>query len=415
VPRPAAVAPTAFTRCIAHVDMDAFYASVEQLRHPELRGKPVVVGHDGPRGVVAAASYEARKFGIRSAMPSAMARRLCRQAIFVPADFAAYRDASAKVFAVFRRYTPVIEPLALDEAYLDLSADRDARANAERTAGSLKREIFEATGGLTASVGMGSCKVIAKVGSDLRKPDGTVIVPPGEEAAFLAPLPLRVLLGLGPTAEKRLDGLGLRTVGDLLAVPTEALRLRLGSSAEGFQAMARGEDPRAVSVPGMPKSISREVTFERDIEDAARLRQEVRALAQDVTRSLRSQSLWTRTVRLKVRYAGFETHTLQETFPVATDLDREFLAAADRLLAGAVASARPVRLIGIGAAGLVQAAQGDLLDTGGTRERALDQAMDQLRLRFGGAAVRRGPALGGPQRDFRRTDLDDVAEAGEEG
>jgi DNA polymerase-4 len=388
--------------------MDAFYASVEQLRRPELRGKPVVVGHDGPRGVVAAASYEARKFGIRSAMPSATARRLCRQAIFVPADFAAYREASAKVFSVLRRYTPVIEPLALDEAYLDLSADRDLRADAEGTARRLKSEILEATGGLTASVGIGTCKVVAKIGSDFRKPDGTVIVAPGAEAAFLAPLPLRMLPGLGPAAERRLDGLGLRTVGDLLAVPADVLRARLGNSAAGFLALARGDDPRPVSVPGVPKSISRETTFERDIEDPAALRQHVRALAQDVTRSLRSQTLWTRTVRLKIRYAGFETHTLQETLPVATDTDREFLAAADRLVAAATESRRPVRLVGIGAAGLVEATQPDLLDTGSARERSLDQAMDALRQRFGQGAVHRGPALGGPQRDFRREDLDEV-------
>jgi DNA polymerase-4 len=388
--------------------MDAFYASVEQLRRPELRGRPVVVGHDGPRGVVAAASYEARKFGIRSAMPSIVAKRLCREAIFIPADFVAYRDASARVFAVLRRYTPLIEPLALDEAYLDLSGDRDARADAEGTARRLKAEIWEATGGLTASVGIGSCKVVAKVGSDLRKPDGTVIVPPGQEQAFLAPLPLRVLPGLGPAAERRLDGLGLRTVGDLLRVPPDALQARLGNSAAGFRALASGIDPRPVSVPGMPKSISREVTFERDLEDPGQVRQEVRALAQDVTRTLRSQGLWTRTVRLKVRYAGFETHTLQETFPVATDTDREFLTAADRLVAQATAGGRPVRLIGIGAAGLVEATQADLLDSGATRERALDHAMDELRSRFGGTAVRRGPALGGPQRDFRREDLDEV-------
>jgi DNA polymerase IV len=388
--------------------MDAFYASVEQLRRPELRGKPVVVGHDGPRGVVAAASYEARKFGIRSAMPSASARRLCRQAIFVPADFAAYREASATVFSVLRRYTPVIEPLALDEAYLDLSGDRDARADGEGTARRLKAEIRQATGGLTASVGIGTCKVIAKVGSDLRKPDGTVIVAPGHEAEFLAPLPLRVLPGLGPAAEKRLEGLGLRTVSDLLRVPPEALRARLGNSAAGFQCLARGQDPRPVTVPGMPRSISREVTFERDIEDPGRIRQEVRALAQDVTRSLRSQRLWTRTARLKIRYAGFETHTFQETFSVATDTDREFLGAADRLLAQATSSGRPVRLVGIGASGLVDATQGELLDTGSARERALDHAMDELRRRFGGSAVRRGTVLGGPQRDFRREDLDEV-------
>jgi len=389
--------------------MDAFYASVEQLRRPELRGRPVVVGHDGPRGVVAAASYEARRFGIRSAMPSATARRLCREAVFVPADFDAYREASARVFAVFSRHTPLVEPLALDEAYLDLSGDRDARSAAESTAATLKRQIREATGGLTASVGIGTCKVVAKVGSDLRKPDGTVVVPPGTEASFLAPLPLRVLPGLGPAAEKRLEGLGLRTVADLLEVPADILRARLGGSADGFRALASGDDPRPVTVPGRPKSISREVTFERDVVDPQLLRHQLRGLAQDVTRSLRKRALWCRTVRLKVRYTtGFETHTLQATLPAATDTDREFLATADRLLAEVIADGRPVRLVGIGAANLVESEQADLFGGGETRDRALDAAMDQLRSRFGDTAVSRGPAIGLRQLDFRRDDIDSV-------
>jgi DNA polymerase-4 len=395
--------------------MDAFYTSVEQLRNPELRGRPVVVGHDGPRGVVAAASYEARRFGIHSAMPSATARRLCRQAIFIPADFAAYRAASSQVFAVLRRYTPVIEPLALDEAYLDLSGDRDARAAAEATARRLKVQIRQATGGLTASVGIGSCKVVAKVGSDLRKPDGMVVVPPGSEAEFLAPLPMRVLPGLGPAAGRRLEGLGLRTVADLARLPGDLLRARLGNAAAGLQALARGEDPRPVSVPGPPKSISREVTFEKDIEDIATLRREVRVLAQDVARSLRAQSLWARTVRMKVRYAGFETHTLQATLSGGTDSDRELMGVADQLLAQATAAGRPVRLIGIGAAAFSEAAQPGLLDNAGARDRALDSALDQLRQRFGSSAVRRGPAVGGRQLDFRREDLDAVGDPGEDG
>lgn len=402
-------------RCIAHVDMDAFYASVEQLRNPELRGQPVVVGHDGPRGVVAAASYEARRFGIHSAMPSAMAKRLCHQAIFIPADFAAYRAASSRVFGVLRRYTPVIEPVALDEAYLDLSGDRDARAGAEAAARRLKLEIHEATGGLTASVGIGSCKVVAKVGSDLRKPDGMVVVPPGTEAEFLAPLPIRVLPGLGPAAERRLAGLGLRTVADLAGLSGDVLRARLGNAAAGLQALARGEDPRPVSVPGSPRSISREVTFERDIEDTAALRREVRVLAQDVAHSLRARSLWARTVRMKVRYAGFETHTLQATLPGGTDSDREFLGVADQLLAQATAAGRPVRLIGIGATGLSEAGQPGLLDGAGARDRALDSALDQLRERFGSSSVRRGPAVGGRQLDFRRDDLDAVGGPGADG
>jgi DNA polymerase-4 len=393
--------------------MDAFYASVEQLRRPELRGKPVVVGHDGPRGVVAAASYEARKFGIRSAMPSATARRLCPPAIFIGADFAAYRQASSLVFSVLRRYSPVIEPLSLDEAYLDLSGNREARAEPEAVGRRLKAEVLEATGGLTAAVGVAAVKAVAKIASEYRKPDGLVVVPPGTERSFLAPLPLRVLPGLGPAAERRLDGLGLKTVGDLAATPVEVLTARLGSSAPLLLAMALGDDPRPVSVPGLPKSISREVTFERDVRDRSTLRRTVRSLAQDVTQSLRRNGMWARTVRLKVRFEGFDTHTFQSTLTVATDLDDEVLATADRLLGEALAEPRPVRLIGIGAAGLSEATQDSLFDQERSRRRSLDSAMDQLRRRFGPAAVRRGQLAAPDQRDFRRDDLDTVS--GEDG
>jgi DNA polymerase-4 len=392
--------------------MDAFYASVEQLRRPELRGKPVVVGHDGPRGVVATASYEARKFGVHSAMPSATVRRLCPQAIFIGPDFTAYRDASSVVFSVLRRYTPVIEPLSLDEAYLDLSGNREARAAPEAVGQRLKAEVLQATGGLTSSVGIATVKAVAKIASDYRKPDGLVVVPPGTEAVFLAPLPLRVLPGLGPAAERRLDGLGLKTVGDIAATPVEVLTARLGSSGATLRATAVGDDPRPVSAPGSPKSISREVTFERDVRDLASLRGTVRALAQDVTQSLRRNGLWARTVRLKVRFEGFETHTFQSTLATATDLDGEVLAAADRLLGEALAEPRPVRLIGIGAAGLTEATEDGLFDQERSRRRSLDIAMDQLRRRFGPQAVHRGQQAPGEQRDFRRDDLDTVTREG---
>ena len=388
--------------------MDAFYASVEQLRRPELRGRPVIVGHDGPRGVVAAASYEARQFGIRSAMPSATARRLCPAAIFVPADFSAYREASARVFAVLRGYTPVIEPLALDEAYLDLSGNREARSNPEAVGARIKVEVRQATGGLTASVGVAASKVVAKIASDLRKPDGLVVVAPGTEAGFLAPLPIRVLPGLGPAGERRLDGLGLRTVGDIAALPLDALMARLGSSGAGLKALALGDDPRPVTIPGLPKSISREVTFERDVADPQSLRRTVRGLAQEVTQSVRRQRLWARTIRLKVRFAGFETHTFQATLAAATDLDDDFLATADQLLGQALADGRPVRLIGIGAANLLEATQDSLFDEDRRRRRALDGALDQLRQRFGPAAVLRGRPVSTEQKDFRRDDIDSV-------
>ena len=392
--------------------MDAFYASVEQMRNPALRGKPVIVGHDGPRGVVAAASYEVRKFGVHSAMPSATARRLCPAAIFVPPDFTAYRDASAGVFSVLREYTPLIEPLSLDEAFLDLSGNRDAREAPEATAVELKRRVDRATGGLTSSVGIATSKVVAKVASDLRKPDGLVVVWPGDESSFLSPLPMRVLPGLGPAAERRLTGLGLRTVGDLAQLPDGVLAARLGSHGAELRRLAAGDDPRPVSVPGLPKSISREVTFERDVSDPTELRRTVRALAQDVTQSLRRHRLWARTVRLKLRYAGFETHTHQATLDAATDGDREFLGVVDRLIHEAIPAPRPIRLIGIGAAGITEDTQPELFDPARDRHHALDAAMDQLRARFGADAVGRGvPGPAGPHRqlDFRREDIDSVS------
>jgi DNA polymerase-4 len=386
--------------------MDAFYASVELLRRPEIRGRPVIVGHDGPRGVVAAASYEARRFGVHSAMPTATARRLCPTLVVIPTDFQAYREASARVFTVLRTYTPVIEPLALDEAYLDLSGSREARHQPEAVGRRLKVAIREATGGLTASVGVATSKAVAKIASDLRKPDGLVVVPPGTEAAFLAPLSLRALPGLGPAGERRLDGLGLATVGDIAATPVEILSARLGGYGATLKALAQGEDPRMVSLPGMPKSISREVTFERDVVDREALRRTVRTLAQDVTQSLRRHRLGARAVRLKVRFAGFETHTFQATLPTATDLDDDVLATADRLLGDALSRPRPVRLIGIGAAGLSEASQQGLFDDARLRRRALDGALDQLRQRFGPRAVLRGRPVHADQRDFRRDDLD---------
>src|SRR5438309_2596997 len=272
--------------CILHIDMDAFYASVEQLRHPELRGKPVIVGGDGRRGVVAAASYEARRFGVRSAMPAGEARRLCPNGVFLPPDFATYRAASSQVFAVLGRFTPLIEPLSLDEAFLDMSGNPQARSDPEGLAVQLKAEVHSATG-LTASVGVSTCKVVSKVASDLRKPDGLVVVDAGKEEAFLRPLPLRALPGLGPAAEKKLEGLGLRTVGELAALPVEVLAARLGKLGPVLHEMAHGVDGCAVVLPATPKSISREVTFEVDVRDRTELLLTARSLAQDVARSLR--------------------------------------------------------------------------------------------------------------------------------
>ncbi|TMG00309.1 MAG: DNA polymerase IV, partial [Chloroflexi bacterium] len=246
-------------RVVMHVDLDAFYASVEQLRRPELRGKPVIVGGagvDGERGVVAAASYEARPFGVRSAMPLSRARRLCPNAVFIPCDFPAYREASKSVFAILDRYSPLIEPIALDEAYLDLTGEDALMGPADTVAVRLRDEV-KTRCGLDLSIGVASCKLVAKVASELRKPRGLVVVPPGTEASFLAPLPLGKLPGCGPATAVRLERVGVRTIGDLAALPDPLLGELFGQYGRLLGSHARGIDPSPVLPPGDPKSISR--------------------------------------------------------------------------------------------------------------------------------------------------------------
>src|SRR3982075_3342073 len=244
-----------------HVDLDAFYASVEQLRHPELRGKPVIVGGagvDGERGVVAAASYEARPFGVRSAMPLSRARRLCPNAVFVPCDFDAYREASKSVFAILDRYSPLIEPIALDEAYLDLTGEEALLGPPDTVAVRLRDEV-KTRCGLDLSMGVASCKLVAKVASELRKPRGLVVVRPGDEASFLAPLPLSRLPGGGPATAVKLERVGVRTIGDLAALPDPLLGELFGQYGRALGGHARGIDPSPVIPPGDPESISREM------------------------------------------------------------------------------------------------------------------------------------------------------------
>jgi DNA polymerase-4 len=401
-------------RAIIHLDLDAFYASVEQLRRPELRGKPVIVGgaHDGQgrvitsRGVVSAASYEARRFGVHSAMPLATAMRLCPQAIVVPVDFDAYREKSAKVFAVARAVTPLVEPLSLDEAYLDVTASRLRFGEAPDIAAHLRDEIYAATE-LHASFGVATTKVVAKVASDLRKPRGFVVVQPGEEAAFLAPLPLRRLPGLGPSAERALQGLGVTTLGELAALPREIVQRRLGDHAGAhLWDRAQGIDDGEVSVPGRPKSVSREETFFHDVRDRAVLAEQMRHLAADVGRRLRHGEWRGRTVTLKLRYHDFTTLSRQVSLPSPTDADQLIARTGMRLL-DAVWNGDPVRLLGVGISSLEDAAQLDLFDAPSVeRDEKLDRVLDQLRSRFGDRAVRRGATPAGLRdTDFRGDDL----------
>jgi DNA polymerase-4 len=340
------------SRAIIHADLDAFYASVEQLDRPELRGKPVAVG--GPpesRGVVMAASYEARKFGVRSALPMSRALRLCPQLVRVPARFERYHQVSQQVMAIFRALTPLVEPLSLDEAFLDVTEVVETRGGAEALARWLKGEVKQTTG-LTISLGVGTNKSIAKIASDMDKPDGLVIVPPGEEAPFLRPLPVRTLWGIGPKTEAPLLAAGFRTVGDLADADLQRLAAILGSRAEPVQAMARGVDDRPVEPERERKSVGSETTFAQDIADGPELRETMATLAGEVAHHLQRKGIRARTVSIKLRYADFTTITRQRTLPASTDDGEEMLRVATGLLDAVVTPDAKFRLIGVQASGL---------------------------------------------------------------
>jgi len=398
-----------------HVDLDAFYASVEQLRRPELRGRPVIVGGagiPGERGVVAAASYEARPFGVRSAMPLSRAKRLCPKAIFVPCDFKAYREASKSVFKILDRYSPVIEPIALDEAYLDLAGQEALMGQPDAVAVRLRDEV-KALCGLDLSIGVASCKLVAKVASELRKPRGLVVVQPGHEAAFLAPLPLAKLPGCGPATALRLERFGVRTIGELAALPDPLLGELFGQYGRVLGTHARGRDLSPVLPPGDPKSISREVTFDHDLTDSSRVRDTALRLLQDVTQSLRAHGLSARTVVLKIRYQPFDTQSRQATLTYPTDRDDQIAAALRQLLETQLDGSRPIRLIGAGVSNLEPCAtQLSLLESRSSRLAQLDERLDELRERYGDHVIARGAAARTHQKDVRRDDLDALREPG---
>ena len=385
-------------RTILHCDLDAFYASVEQRDHPEYRGKPVIVG-GGPneRGVVSAASYEARTFGVHSAMPLVQAGKLCPNGIFVPGNSAAYEEASDAVMALFAERTPLVEPISLDEAFLDVTGTAHLFGGAEQCGRGLKRDVREKVG-LVLSVGLASNKLCAKVASDLRKPDGFVIVPRGEEAAFLAPLPLKRLWGVGPKTQQVLEDLGMRTIGDLARADPALLEARLGEHGATIQQRARGndDDREVVAEPGDPKSIGHAHTFDRDTLDRAQLENTLLRLSEGVGRRLRKHELRGRTVTLQLRVAPFETRTRQRTLTEPTADDLRIYETARSLLREALAADRdagrvsPVRLVGVTASGLVGGEQLDLFT--GARVSRLNAALDAVRSRFGDDALDRASA-----------------------
>ena len=347
-------------RHIIHADLDAFYAAVEQLDNPELRGKPVLVGGSPEsRGVVATASYEARPFGVHSAMPMATAVRHCPQGIVVRPRFDRYREMSRKVMDIFHRLTDLVEPLSLDEAYLDISAVVDDGKPALGAAIDLKHTVKKETG-LKVSIGLGTSKSVAKIASDLEKPDGLVLVPPGEEESFLAPLAVAKLWGIGPKTAERLRLDGIETIGDLARQPEEWFTQRFGKRAGSVQAKAQGRDDDPVKTERSPKSISAETTFPTDISAPEELRDVLTRLSGNVSSHLERKSLQGRTVTVKFRLSDFTTLTRRTTLTGPTNSETDILETGWRLLAAELAPGRAFRLLGIGMSGFEEPNQGPL-------------------------------------------------------
>jgi DNA polymerase IV len=388
------------SRVVVHVDMDAFYASVEQRDRPEFSGRPVVVGADPRgRGVVAAASYEARRFGIHSAMPIGRAYRLCPSAVFLPVDMQKYARESEQIMSILGDFTPLVEPLSLDEAFLDVTASRALHGTGVESARRIKARIRVEVG-LTASAGVAPNKFVAKIASDLEKPDGLVEVGPGEEAAFLRDLPLRRLWGVGPSAERELAILGARTIGDVTRLGRGRLESRLGASGVHLWELAQGIDARPVVPWRDPKSIGAEETFGRDTRDVERLRATLLAQADRVAAELRAAGLLGRTVTLKLRFSDFRTVTRRGTGDTPTadgsEIFRRVWTAFSR-----VPPSQPVRLIGLSVSGFASATdpqQLPLLSRGPERADRIGQVTDEVRTRFGPGALVRGSLLGARRR-----------------
>jgi DNA polymerase-4 len=382
---------------ILHVDMDAFYASVEQRDRPELRGLPVIVGGSAEsRGVVCAASYEARTFGVHSAMPAATAHRLCPQGIFLPVRMAHYAQVARQIREILLSFTPVVEPLSLDEAYLDVHGSEGLFGTAAEIGRLIKQRIRTEVG-LVASVGVAPNKFLAKLASDFKKPDGFLVLEPEGVQAFLAPLPVSRIWGVGAKGEKRLHKLGIQTIGDLAAAPERLLLDHLGEAGQAIWQLAHGRDDRPVVADREAKSVSTETTFARDIGDRAVLRSWLLELVEQLGQRLRQMGVRARTVELKLRSADFRTHTRSVTLPAATDLTDTIWKAAAELFERRIARGLlPARLLGVGVSGLVREGdvQRDLFeDATATKQRALDQALDAIRSQFGSETIRRGGTL----------------------
>lgn len=398
-------------RAILHVDLDAFFAAVEQLDHPEYRGRPVIVGgHPARRGVVSTCSYEARVFGVRSAMPSARAAQLCPDAIWATPHFDRYREMSRAVFAILRDVTPHVQPVSVDEAFLDVTPGDFSTEHPVSVARRIRSRVAEL--GLTISVGVATSKTVAKIASDHDKPDGLTVVCPGTEAAFLAPLPVRDMSGVGPKTAERLSALGVRTLGQLAALDDTTAREVLGSHGPGLVSRARGIDPRDVHDNEPVKSVSNERTFATDVRHPRDVYGALDTLSAKVGRRLRSKGLAGRTVTIKLRFADFTTRTVRRTLDRATNDEHEFGPIARELLRESWSAGVGLRLLGVGLSGFEErGVQLDLLGSAqpespaDQRREGLVRGLDAVRERFGDDAVRYGRDLrtrtdtGTPKRD----------------
>jgi DNA polymerase-4 len=388
---------TSWDRIILHADMDAFYAAVEQLDNAELRGKPVLVGGLGKRSVVSTASYEARPFGVGSAMPMAEARQRCPDAVVVPPNFPRYQEVSGRIMGVFRRMSPHVEPLSLDEAFIDMTGAETLLGTPLEMARMIKQQVLEVTDGLTVSVGVGSTKFVAKVASDMEKPDGLTIIRPREVNNFLRPLPISKIWGVGPRTRKRLTELGYRTIGDVADANEAFLAGRFGALGSHISKLSRGIDTRPVISDREAKSVGAELTLEEDIVGLSEVRKYLKRSATRVAKRLRREGLIASGIRVKLKTAEFQLMTRQTSLHPATDSARAMLDAADRLLEQ-FDLLRPMRLVGLTAFNLASGRdrqQGELFpDAQQERRRRFERTVDDLENRFG-------------KELFRTTDEDD--------
>lgn len=391
-------APNPKTRTIIHVDMDAFYASVEILDNPKLKGKPVVVGGASDRSVVSAASYEARKYGIHSAMATVQARKLCSAAIFLPVRMNRYRDASRQIMAIFHRFTPLVEPISLDEAFLDVTGSTGLFGQGPVIAGEIKSLIKRETG-LTASAGVATSKLVAKIASDLQKPDGLTVVEAGLEREFLAKLPISKLWGAGGKTIESLAVLNVQSIGDLAALPREILTSKLGKHGLHLHLTANGIDDRPVVPSREAKSIGHEETFNKDLTDLAIIKRELLELTTKVGERLRRHERQGQTITIKIKFYDFSTRSRSSTLAEPTSDTMEIFQQGWKLLQKTEAGRKPVRLVGISVSNLSgqeNRYQQDLFGKSRQREksRRLNEAIDRINRKFGGMTINQATLIG---------------------